>query len=41
MYAKTLAEEFNIKEEYFRIAIKDKYGRYANTHAYYLDELDK
>ena len=33
--------ELNGKEEYFRIAIKDKYGRYANTHAYYLDELDK
>lgn len=31
----------NGQEKYFRIAIKDKYGRYGNTHAYYLDELDK
>ena len=31
----------NGQEKYFRIAVKDKYGRYGNTHAYYLDELDK
>jgi hypothetical protein len=31
----------NGQEKYFRIAIKDKYGRYGNTHAYYLDKLDK
>lgn len=28
-------------EKYFRIAVKDKYGRYANTHAYFLDEISK
>lgn len=26
-------------EKYFRITVKDKYGRYANTRAYFLDEL--
>ena len=44
VYGKDLTHaEFilNGQEKYFRIAIKDKYGRYGNTHAYYLDELDK
>ena len=33
--------EFQLDEldDQFRITIKDKYGKYANTHAYFIDEI--